>query len=111
MTNTDIKKLLAGMHCSKCKKDFDEDSFRLVRQEDGLFVLQARCLECEKGFGIVIMGLNEDEILNSIKDADSHEEADKIGYDDILDAHNYIKNLDENWKLFMETRNESQAKS
>lgn len=100
--NTDIKRLLGSLRCSKCGNDFSENSFKIMREEDGLFVLQIKCEKCNKGFGMAFLGLEQDELLNSIKVGYTPEaKPNPINYDDILDAHKYIENLDENWKKFI----------
>jgi len=110
MKKTDIKKLFWGMKCPDCDRNFDDKSFTVMRQEDGLFVLQVKCKKCHKGFGIALLGLDKDELSASInkdftaapEDESNDEEARAIDYDDILDAHEFIKNLDENWRRYME---------
>lgn len=109
MKKSNIKKLLASMKCAECAKGFNENSFTVMRQEDGLFVLQVKCKKCSKGFGVAILGLDKNELLASINEdftgssepESSEGEAKAIDYDDILDAHEFIKNLDENWRKFV----------
>ncbi len=109
MKKTDIKKLFGSMKCSICAESFKDKSFTIMRKEDGLFVLQVKCKKCDKGFGIALLGLDKEELLASINEdfaaptkgegVDTKSKA--IGYDDILDAHEFIQNLDENWQKFM----------
>lgn len=102
MENRDIKRLLDSLICSKCGANFEEDSFKIMRQEDGLFVLQIKCNQCDKGFGMAFLGLEQEELSKSIKVGfQAQVEPDPINYDDVLDAHKYIENLEENWKEFI----------
>lgn len=112
----EIKKLFKGAHCPKCGNRFDFDDINIMRNEDGLIVFQLKCEKCEKGFGLALFGLGEDEIGNSflgesIKGEDdtnscctNSKEPPAINIDDVLDAHKFFKNSDENWKKFMMKR-------
>ncbi len=109
VSQKDIQKLLASMRCSKCASNFEEDSFSVMRNEDGLFVLQIKCKKCNKGFGMALLGLDKEEILDSInvdfeKTEKRSDSPEVIDYDDILDAHEFIQNLEENWKKYMDKK-------
>lgn len=99
-TKTIFSKLLAGMKCSGCSCDFDENSIRIMRFDDGLHVIRVKCEECGKSFGIAYLGLTEEELENSYQEV-KKKNTKPITIDDVLDAHKYIKNLDENWIEFM----------
>ena len=108
MKNTNIKRLLGGMICSECGADFEENSFKTMRKDDGLFVLQIKCKDCDKGFGMAFLGLGEDELLKSVKGgADEQDEPGTINYDDVLDAHNYFKDAEANWSKFVASKQPS----
>ena len=92
-------KLISGFRCSNCLKDFDENSIRIVRFDEGLFVLKITCKNCSKSFGLAFLGLGEEDILKTVSNGIK---ASPITYDDVLDAHQYIQNLDENWKNFIQ---------
>jgi len=100
--NFRIKRLFGNFCCSRCKEDFDENSVKILRNENGLCVIQLVCQNCRKSFGIAILGLNESEIEDSIYKKEDYpleiqEGAPPISYDDVLDAHNFIKNLSDDW--------------
>ena len=99
-TKTIFSKLLAGMKCSQCSCDFNENSIRIMRFDDGLHVIRVKCENCEKSFGIAYLGLSEAELEKSYQEV-KKKNTKPITIDDVLDAHNYIKNLDENWKEFL----------
>jgi len=113
MKKSDIKKLLASMKCAECSREFQDNSFTIMRQEDGLFVLQIKSRKCQKGFGMAFLGLEKDELLDVINEdfavapevESDAEDVKAIDYDDILDAHEFIQNLDENWKRFVAAKN------
>ncbi len=103
MDKTKLKKLFSDLCCSVCKSDFDEDSIKILRQEDCLYVVQVVCKECGKSFGLAFLGLEsitlkpgdmDDEYLPlEIKDG-----PDPISTDDVLNAHDFIKSLDKDWQ-------------
>lgn len=100
--NNQVKRLFDNLCCSRCKTDFDENSITVLRQENELCVVQLQCQSCKKSFGVAILGLKEEEFEDSVcKRADYpleiQEGAAPISYDDVLDAHNFIKNLDDDW--------------
>lgn len=97
-----VLKLISPLKCSKCSREFDEKSIQIMRFDEEVFVLKITCNHCSKSFGMAFLGLGEDEILNSIK---SHKVKEPITFDDVLNAHNYIQNLDENWKNFIQNMN------
>ena len=53
-----IKKLFADLCCSECGAEFDENSVSILREEEGLLVLQVICNNCQKSFGVAILGFN-----------------------------------------------------
>lgn len=116
MEKKKIVKMLNDLCCSECHCSFGEDSISIVRREDNFMVLQIVCENCGKSFGIAMLGINSVEIkddngVTKTKFSDEdlklkiEEDIPPISYDDILDAHEYIKNLDENWKNFIQEKN------
>ena len=97
-----IKLLFSDMCCSECRADFDEKSVIVIRKEKNLNVLQIVCQECGKSFGIAILGECKEKDINSKNISDIalqiQDGPDAINYDDVINAHNFIKNLDENWQ-------------
>ena len=104
MSRLNIKKLFSELCCSNCRHDFDEDSVYILREEEGFVVLQVVCSQCQKSFGIAILGI--DSI--GIKDVDEEKLAlqvkefpEPISDDDVIDAHNFIKNLEDDWAKYL----------
>ncbi len=100
-----VNMLFSDMCCSECKSDFNEDSLFVLRREDNLTVLQITCQNCGKSFGIALLGgceekdlsnKSQDELALQIQDG-----PDAICYDDVIDAHNFFKNLDEGWEKYI----------
>lgn len=94
MKNTDaknLKYLFSNLCCSKCKNDFDPNSFELVKKEGNIMIVRVICNKCGKDFGQVILHINNKETnhlpLNVV------EGLDPITYDDVIEAHRFIKKL------------------
>lgn len=100
-----IKKLFSNMCCSSCRSDFTEESLKIIRQENDLYVVQLTCQKCGKSFGIALFGHcslksgyteESDDLVLEIQDGPA-----PIGIDDVLDAHKFIKNLEEDWQKYI----------
>lgn len=99
-----IKMLFSDMCCSKCKSDFDEDSVFVLRKEKNLNVIQIVCQNCGKSFGIALLGgCDEKDSSKSQEDLalQIQEGPDAICYDDVLDAHNFFSNLEDDWQKYI----------
>lgn len=93
-----LKALFTNLCCSHCKSEFDEDSFVIKREEPGLTVTHLVCKHCGKNFGVAFLGFSGIEVKNENQLAlEVQEGPDPISYDDVIEAHRFIKNLDEHW--------------
>ncbi|PWL73622.1 hypothetical protein DBY21_10795 [Candidatus Gastranaerophilales bacterium] len=94
--------LFKNLCCSICKHEFDEDSITIKREENGLLVTNLQCRHCGKNYGVAFLGFSDFEVKEENKlPLDIVEGPDPISFDDVIDAHRFIKNLDENWKNFI----------
>ena len=93
-----LKVLFDNLCCSQCKAGFDDESIVIKREEDGLLVTHLECKHCGKSFGVAFLGLNGIEVKEPLEVQDGPE---PINYDDVIDAHRFIKNLDERWQDFL----------
>lgn len=108
MKKRKIAALFKDLCCSQCKADFTEDSFLTMREEDSMIVFRVVCRECGKGFGVAFLGISDFDLKNYEEDdlALQVQEGPKpIDADDVLNAHKFIKELDENWKKFIADSN------
>lgn len=106
MSRLNINKLFANLCCSNCGHDFDENSVFVLREEEGLFVLQVVCPECQKSFGVAILGMEsiaikdkektDDKLALQVKDL-----PEPISSDDVIDAHRFFKKLDKDWQKYI----------
>lgn len=103
-----IAVLFKELCCSKCKSDFNEDSVRIMREEDEMLVFKLVCNNCDKSFGVAFLGTSDLELKDyseedlALEIQDGKSELSPISTDDVLDAHKFIKELDDNWKKFIE---------
>ena len=100
MEKSRLKKLLSGMCCSECRHDFDEDSITIKRQEEGLTVVALECKRCGKSFGVAFLGMSEIDIKD-YEPLEVVEGPEPISYDDVIDAHRFIKNLKNDWSKYL----------
>ena len=99
-----LNMLFSDMCCSECKSDFNEDSVFVLRQEKNLKVLQIVCQNCGKSFGIALLGGCDEKESSKSKDdlaLQIQDGPDAICYDDVLDAHNFFSNLDDDWQKYI----------
>ena len=75
------------------------------RKENNLSVLQVVCQNCGKSFGIALLGTCDEKEMAASSQSDLalqvQDGPDAICYDDVIDAHNFFKNLDENWEQYI----------
>ncbi len=92
----EIRGLFSNFICSDCGAKFGADSIEIARDEnDGLVVLHFRCQNCTKSFGVAFLGLTGEDLANS-----KGEQAPAISFDDVLDAHKSIQNIEKDWQKF-----------
>lgn len=92
-----IEKLFSNLCCSHCKNSFDENSITIKREEEGLTVVGLQCQHCGKNFGVVFLGISNFDVKN-YEPLEVQEGPEPINYDDVIDAHRFIKNLDADWQ-------------
>ena len=100
MKKTTLRKLFSELCCSVCKHDFNEDSINIKREEKDLLVLQVVCQNCGKSFGLAFLGTNS----VAEKEDDAFQMVDcplPISYDDVLNAHEFIDNLEKDWSKYI----------
>ena len=91
-----LRVLFSNLCCSKCKNGFDENSIEIKRQENGLLVAHLTCQHCGKDFGVAFIGLSNLEVKS--EPLEVQEGPEPISYYDVIDAHRFIKDLDEHWQ-------------
>lgn len=96
--------MFKNLCCSRCKSDFDENSIKILRQEDGILVVNLHCNVCGKNFGISFIGtknLNSEFFDREKTPLRMIDDLPPITKDDVLNAHKFIKDLDEHWTKYL----------
>lgn len=99
-----IDVLFKNLCCSRCKSDFDESSIHVLRREKEMLVINLHCNVCEKEFGIAFLGtknINAEFFDYEKTPLRMIEDLPPISKDDVLDAHKFIKDLDEYWTKYL----------
>ena len=101
---TKFESMFKNLCCSRCKSDFSRESVKILRKEDSMLVAHLMCQECGKDFGICFLGTKNldaeffDREKTSLR---MIEDLPPISKDDVLDAHKFIKDLDEHWYKYL----------
>jgi hypothetical protein len=96
-----LEVLFSNLCCSQCKNGFDEKSIVIKREEAGLMVTHLECRHCGKKFGIALLGFSNIDVKTDHEKTlplEVQEGPESINYDDVIDAHRFIKDLDEHWQ-------------
>jgi len=108
-----IQNFFTRMHCNFCSQSFEPDDIQLLRQEDGLFIVNVFCNRCGTQNGVALVGMNgmngqeqgadlqapyfEDPELTP-EECQRLAEFEPINQDDVLDVHNFLKQLGSDWE-------------
>ena len=86
----DINSIFASICCSHCKNNFTKNSVKILENFGDIYSINLSCEKCGKDFGNVLLKFNKNEKYHG--DMQILEGAPVINYDDVIDAHRYIKN-------------------
>ncbi len=68
-------------------------------------MLHLECRHCDKKFGVAMLGFSDIEVKNGVREPLVVQEGpEPINYDDVIDAHRFIRDLDENWSKHLPPR-------
>lgn len=137
MNNFDlIQEHFAQLHCSNCDLSFSKESIKLIREEKDYWVVRVCCSNCSHSPGFAIVGIEYEsnqvydkhkslrakkEELSQVSETDIASELEndfdfekikfqnvpKITDDDVIDAHNFIQNLGEDWMKYLKANENS----
>ena len=105
-----IQKFFTRMRCNFCSHSFATDDVQLLRQEDGVFIVNVYCNHCRTQNGVAVVGV---EMANQeskqrrphpeLTDADWHRliHFQPVSSDDVLDAHSFFNQLGDDWMKFI----------
>ena len=91
-TQKDIKTLFSELCCSRCKNEFTKNSIKILERDCDIMLCSLSCEKRGKDYGEVVFNFN--------RKSDKHLPLDivegppPIDFDDVIEAHRYIrKNL------------------
>jgi len=91
ITQKDIKALFSGLCCSRCKNEFSKDSLEILKRDCDIMHCRLSCAKCGKDFGEIIFNFNrKTDKHNPLEILDG---PPPISYDDVIDAHEFIKKM------------------
>lgn len=95
-----LEKLFDNLCCSQCRNGFDENSITIKREEEGLTVINLACKHCGKNFGVAFLGFSDIDVKD-YEPLEVQDGPEPISYDDVIDAHRFIKNLENDWNKYL----------
>ncbi|MBQ8458890.1 hypothetical protein IJ541_02170 [bacterium] len=90
-TKKDINVLFSGLCCSRCKNDFAENSIKILERDCDIMLCSLTCAKCGKDFGEIVFNFNRKS--NKHTPLEIIEGPPPINYDDVIEAHKFLKNL------------------
>lgn len=91
ITQKDIQSLFANLCCSRCKNEFSIDSLKILERDCDILHCSLSCAKCGKDFGEIILNYNRKSKTHL--PLEIIEGAPPISYDDVIEAHKFIKKL------------------
>lgn len=89
ISKTLIDTLFVGLCCSQCKNDFSKDAFEILQKDGDILICHLVCQKCGKDFGEIILNINPKS--SNHPPLEIIEGPPPINYDDVIDAHRFIK--------------------
>jgi hypothetical protein len=109
-----IQHFFAKMRCNFCHSHFEPAGVHLVREEEGVFIVDVSCCQCERHAGLAMVSVDKSLMPNykpRFQDPElTPAELDRlaiyepISSDDVLDAHHFIQDIESNWKKYLTNR-------
>ena len=101
-----IQEYFQQKECRFCSHPFKADGIQLLREEPGVLVVRVTCSTCGHPLGVAIVGTTpKTEKAQSThprdwtkRDRDRLVGLPPITYDDVLNAHQFFKSLDTDWR-------------
>lgn len=89
ITETLISTLFKELCCSHCKNDFSKESFKIIEKHSDTLICNLICEKCGKDFGEIILNINPKTEKHT--PLEIIEGPPPINYDDVIEAHRFIK--------------------
>lgn len=103
-----IQSFFTRMRCNFCSHSFSPDDIQLLRQEEGIYIVNVYCNQCDTQNGVAMVGVEVPQHGHPFPDPELTDEEitrlaefEPITEDDVLSAHEFIHNLDGDWQRFI----------
>lgn len=103
-----IQNFFTRMRCNFCSHSFEPDDIQLIRQDEGIYIVNVFCNHCRTQNGVAMVGVEMPEQQTYFEDPELTEQeierlADlkPISADDVLEAHEFFSQLDSDWMKFI----------
>lgn len=116
-----IQEHFTQLHCPSCDLCFTKESIDLIREEKDYWVVRVCCSHCNHSPGFAIVGIeyettqihnkyplirskNSENLIKDKKvnfDEIRFRDKPKITGNDVIDAHNFIKDLGNDWMKYL----------
>ena len=98
-----FSKFTKEINCPVCGKKFSKNEIEIIRcEDDGVSLIRLICEKCQKGFAIGVFGLNVNEIKSMLSEKTKQ---NPINYDDILDFHKNLPDLEKEFYKYIKDNN------
>ena len=91
INKNDFKRLFKNLCCSRCKNDFDFESFEIKEYFRNLLLCKLICSKCGKDFGDIVLYFDKKNSLHS--ELEVIEGPPPISSNDVIEAHRFIKKM------------------
>lgn len=103
-----IQHFFTRLRCHACHEHFEPNGIELVRQEHGLYLVNVHCCHCGHNAGVAMVGVEQEHAAPTLDpryqdpeltpvELERLQHFDPITDEDVLDAHQFFKSLDEGW--------------
>jgi hypothetical protein len=108
-----IQTFFTRMRCNFCSHPFVPEDIQLLRQDDGVYVVNVYCNHCRTQNGVAVVGVEAGSMDRRVTDRlmphpDFTEgdirrlsEFKPVSADDVLDAHSFFNTLGDDWNKFI----------
>ena len=104
-----IQNFFTRMRCNFCSHTFSPDDVQLIRQDEGIYIVNVYCNHCHTQNGVAMVGVEVPEnTAFEFEDPELTEaewerlsEFAPVSANDVLDAHHFFNNLDADWMKFI----------
>lgn len=103
-----IQNFFTKMRCNFCSHSFSPDDVQLIRQDEGIYIVNVYCNHCNTQNGVAMVGVEVPGQTTNFPDPELTEdelvrlaEFQPITENDVLDAHEFFSSLDSDWMKFI----------